>query len=727
MYESGLSDPKNYINPELSWLEFNYRVLEEAMDESNPLLERVKFAGIFATNLDEFFMIRVANLRELEEAKVSEVQADGLSPLEQLEQISIRAKELVNLHSRCIQESLLPALAEEGFFIRFYEDLSPSARAYFDEYFQDNVFPVLTPMTVDPSHPFPHLPNKSLNLAVTTKRARQEPGEEPSFAIVEIPNVIERLLPIPNTPGEYLILDDLILQNAGSLFSGIDILGAWTFRVTRNTDLSLEEREAENLLKDLERELRAQSFQRVVRLEVSEQMPQDVLIQLMQILDVQKREVYRITPPLHGQYLTRFLNYEDRTELFDPPFNPRLSPKLASPASIFSILRQSDILLHHPYESFSTVVELLQSAAHDKRVLAMKLTLYRTSGDSVIIQALKDAAKNGKHVTAVVELKARFDERNNIGWARSLERSGVHVVYGIVGLKTHCKIALVVRRESSGIRRYTHIGTGNYNSSTARLYTDLGLLTSDPLVGADISQLFNILTGYDASTLSDILDGYQAAPHFNRLLVAPFSLRTSLLRLIDAEIASHSEENPGLIQIKANSISEPSIIEALYRASQAGVRVNLCIRGLCCLRPGIPGLSENITVTSVIDRFLEHHRIYHFKAGGEHKVFFGSSDLMPRNLYRRIELLIPITDMEIKERLLNEIIWLSLNDNVKARRLLPDGSYQRVEPLPGDELIRSQERFIQLARKAGLKSDPYDNTLREARSLRRKKSGAHSK
>ena len=714
-----LTDPKYYINRQLSWLEFNYRVLEEAKDPSNPLLERLKFLTIFATNLDEFFMIRVANLRELEVAGVTEPGPDGLRPLEQLDAISARCHELCELHARLLHDEILPALQHEGLRLHLVKDLDPSQLETMARLFHRELFPVLTPMTVDPSHPFPHLRNLSLNLIVTFERPSGMDDEEIPFAIVEIPSVLDRLIALEDQPGAYLLLDDLILQNAGELFSGLRVTGAWTFRVTRNADLSIEEQEAENLLHDIERELRNRSFRRVVRLEVSDLMPNDVLENLIEGLEVPRREVYPLRAPLHAPSLLKFYG-ADRPELKEVPFNPRLSPRLNTSQSIFSVVREQDLLLHHPYESFSTVVELLQYAAHDKRVLAIKLTLYRTSGDSVIIQALKDAAENGKQVTAVVELKARFDEKNNIVWAKELERAGVHVTYGIVGLKTHCKATLVVRREGGRIRRYMHFATGNYNSTTARFYTDLGLLTCDELLGEDASQLFNVLTGYDARTISDILHHEHARPHFHKLLVAPFDLRERIIELIDQEIQLHTADEPGLIQIKVNGLSEPTIIQALYRASMAGVRVRLCIRGICCLRPGIPGISENITVTSVVDRFLEHPRIIHFGHGGAHLLYLGSADLMPRNLYRRVEVFFPIEEEALKERLINEVLWLSLHDDAKARQLMPDGGYTRLSAEHAATPLRSQERFIELAREAGLKAAPYEDAIRQTSPQRRR-------
>jgi len=715
-----LSASRLYINRELSWLEFNARVLEEAQDETNPLLERLKFISIFMSNLDEFFMIRVANLRELEHANVSSTPADGLTPREQLDAIASRCHELMDERNACLTQSLLPALHEEGARLLDIPDLTDDEAARLGELFMDEIFPVLTPLTVDPSHPFPHLANLSINLIVTFRT--EHDGELP-YAFVTIPDVLGPWIPV-NASGlhaAHVLLSTCIRYHIGELFPGVEVTGAWLFRVTRNSDLALEEQEVENLLQDLERELRSRVFRRAVRLEVESSMPKDVQAILTDGLELPCRDVYLLDGALHVGALMGWTK-EDRFRLLkDAPFNPRLNPRLATSASIFSVIRDGDLLLYHPFESFSTVVELLQHAAHDPKVLAIKLTLYRTSGDSVIIQALKDAAQNGKQVTAVVELKARFDEKNNIVWARELERAGCHVVYGIVGLKIHCKAALVVRRESGMVRRYVHLSTGNYNSTTARLYTDLGLLSQDPELGEDVSQLFNILTGYTARAIYDAMHGRRPEPEFNKLYISPFALRDHIVELIDEEIAAHRTDGNGLIQMKINSLVDPSVIEALYRASINGVRVRLNVRGICSLRPGIPGVSENIEVTSVVDRFLEHPRIFHFRHGGADLVFASSADLMPRNLYRRIETLFPIETPELKRRVIDEILYISLNDNVKARRLLPDGTYERVVRSDDAPTLRSQNRFIELAREAGLKSVPYDMAVREARRQRRER------
>lgn len=720
MKESSFHHPRFFLNRELSWLEFNARVLEEAQDRSNPLLERLKFLTIFGGNLDEFFMIRVANLKELVLNGVVDTPPDGMTPSEQLAALSDRCHELTEIRNRLLVDDLLPALANRGIVLRRVAELDGDQAEWVEAHFFDEVFPVLTPLTVDPSHPFPHLNNLSLHLVVVFEPSS---NGESSYAIVDIPQVLSPLVQLP-TRGEtveYILLSDIVRHYAEELFLGLKIKGRWLARVTRNSDLALEETEIENLMKDLERELRNRVFRRAVRLEVERAMPEDLRAILLRGLELEPRKVYEVDAVMNLGALNAIWRLERFRHLKDPPFNPRLSGTLNTNGSIFSVLRERDILLHHPYESFSTVVELLQHAAQDPKVLAMKLTLYRTSGDSVIIQALKDAAENGKQVTAVVELKARFDERNNIVWARELERAGVHVVYGIVGLKTHCKAALIVRRESGMIRRYVHLSTGNYNSATARLYTDIALLSSNLELGEDVSRLFNILTGYAARHIRDIISGSRPEPEFNLLHIAPFSLRDYFVELIEDEIRLHTPETPGLIQAKVNSLVDPDIIDALYRASAAGVTVRLNVRGICCLRPGLPGISDTITVVSIIDRFLEHPRIFHFRHGGEDLVYAGSADWMPRNLDRRIEVLFPIEAPELKARVIEEIFGICFQDNVKARRLQHDGRWVRVQPSEEEPRVRAQSRFIELAREAGLKSVPYDDAVREARRNRRRR------
>lgn len=712
--EAEFADPSLFINRELSWLEFNARVLDEAKDPSNPLLERLKFLSIFSSNLDEFFMIRVANLKEVEAAGVVDPAPDGLDATRQLAAISERCHALIAEHAACYLDEVRPALEKAGVRLHTWASLDEGERDRVRQLYRSEIFPVLTPMTIDPSHPFPHLPNLSLNLVVTFE---PEPDDPFPFAIVTIPTVLDALLTVcPHTEGlDLLPLPELVREHLELLFHGAAIQGAWLFRVTRNSDLALEEQEVENLLQDLERELRARTRRRAVRLEIEDTAPSAVVDALAAGLQLGERKIYRVRSTESAAWLMRLYGHPALREHRDPTFNPRLAPQLATTDSIFRVLRRNDLLLHHPYESFSTVVEFLQSAATDPKVLSIKLTLYRTSGDSTIIQALKDAAQNGKHVTAVVELKARFDERNNIVWARELEAAGCHVVYGIVGLKTHCKAAVVVRRETRGVRCYVHLSTGNYNSNTARLYTDLGLLSANVELAEDVNQLFNVLTGLSARNIQNILEDKSPQPEFKHIAVSPFDLHDYLLELIDDEIRLQTPQRPGYISAKFNNLVEPILIRALYRASCAGVKIRLCVRGICCLRPGIPGVSENIEVTSVVDRFLEHPRIFHFEHGGQNLVLLSSADWMPRNMFRRIEILFPIEAPELRRRVINEILGTTFADNTRARRLHSDGTWTRVERAADEKPIRSQQAFIDLARKGGIVSLPYDVAVRQGR------------
>ena len=708
-----LPSPESLINRELAWLEFNSRVLEEAQTVSIPLLERVKFLAIFSSNLDEFFMIRVANLHDADTAGVTDRTSDGMTSEEQLEAISLRNHELVSAQYACLNEDVFPALYENGIGIVSFDSLNEEQATALRKLYRSEIYPVLTPMTVDPSHPFPYLRNHSLNLFVTFEGS-VDPESDVDFAIVEVPHMLSRLIKIKGEKRQhfYVLLEEVIATYIDTLFEGLTVTGCWAFRITRDSDLSLEDRGLSDLLQDIERELRAQNFRRVVRLEVSEKMPSNVVEKVQDWFEVESSETYHISGMLDLTCLMGLLGI-DKPRLKDPPFNPRLSPRLSAGDAIFKIIREGDLLLHHPYESFSTVMEFIRSAADDPRVLAIKITLYRTSGDAFLIQALKDAAEKGKQVTVLVELKARFDERNNIVWARELEQAGVHVVYGFVGLKTHCKAILVVRREETKtIRRYVHLATGNYNSSTAKLYTDIGLLTADPKMGEDISTLFNVLTGYTSQTIQDMVKGRRTPPRFRKVTVAPFGIVERFLELIQQEIDFHTEENPGQIYVKINSLSNPSMIEALYRASNAGVQIDLCVRGLCCLRPNVEGLSENIRVFSILDRFLEHPRVYYFHHGGEELVFLSSADWMSRNLFRRIELLFPIENPALKRRLIDEILAITFQDNVKTRKMLPNGKYERIIPGKNEPLLRSQTHFIRLARLAGIKSLPYEQAIK---------------
>ncbi len=719
-----LLDPELYTNRELSWLEFNRRVLEEAQDQEVPLLERLKFLAIFSSNLDEFFMVRVAGVKELLLAGFQSTGPDGLAPLEQLRAIRTTVSELVNAQYRCLQDQVRPQLKQEGIVVLRIDELSASRREWLQQYYYDEIAPVLTPLAIDPAHPFPYLGNATLNLAIVFEHDDDEIQDtglpyESAFALIQVPSVLPRLIPVKshNYSQAYVLLEDVISTFCNSMFVGLTVRSAHPFRVTRNSDFVIDEDDIENLLLTIDRELRNRERRNVVRLEFGAHMPQETRSMLMEKLDVYEYDMYAIDGPLDLGCLWTIYKSTDRRHLKDPPFNPRISPELGTHNDIFSVLRERDILLHHPFESFSSVVELLQSAAEDPNVLAMKQTLYRTAGDSPIIDALIKAAAAGKQVTALVELRARFDELNNIQWARKLESAGVHVVYGILGLKTHCKASMVVRRDPQGIRRYVHLGTGNYNSSTAKLYTDLGFMTGDEEIGKDVATLFNLLTGFNYVTGSRLLHSETPELPWRRILVAPINLHSSTQKLIEDEITHAKAGRKAKIIAKMNSLVDPMTIHNLYRASQAGVKIDLIVRGICCLRAGIPGVSENIRVISIIDRFLEHSRIFYFYADGEELTLMGSADWMPRNFFRRVEAVFPVRTPEHKARVL-DLLNIQLRDNVKARVAQPTGPYLRRERKEGEARVCSQERFIEIAREVAIKSDPYEESLRNPREAR---------
>jgi polyphosphate kinase len=683
--------PEHFLNRELSWLEFNSRVLEEAADPTNPCLERIKFLSIVSSNLDEFFEIRVAGLQEQLYAGLEpqDFPADGLAPAEQLTKIAQQVHQLVGNQYRLLHDELIGGLQQSGVeWVRLGE-LTASERAYVDALFASSIYPVLTPLAIDPGHPFPHVHNKSLNIALLVERQHANQLQE-LFAVVQVPAVLDRVVLLPGSPERvrFVLLEDVIAAHLGTLFGGFRVLGHTVFRVTRNTDLTIDEDEAEDLLQTIEEHLRLRMRGDAVRLEISEAADERFVQLLVGALDLYDRDVYRVLGPVDLTVFLALHRLEGFRNLKDEPLVPGTPPAFASGADVFDLIRRQDILVHHPFESFGCVVNFIERAADDPQVLAIKQTLYRTSGGSPIIRALERAAQNGKQVTALVELKARFDEENNIVWARSLEHAGVHVVYGVAGLKTHCKAALVVRREADGIRRYVHLSTGNYNPITARVYTDLGLFTAKPEFGEDTSELFNLLTGYSQGR------------RWRKFLVAPLGLREQIVDLIDREGRNAQMGRPSRIIVKMNALVEPTVIEALYRAARAGVRIDLVIRGTCCLRPGMPGLSENIRVISIVDRFLEHSRIFYFENAGEPDVFLGSPDWMPRNFFRRIELMFPVEDPALKSRLTQELLRVVLNDNVKARQLQPDGTYMRVRPAAGEKEIRSQAVFLSLARES---------------------------
>jgi polyphosphate kinase len=682
---------ENYLNRELSWLEFNARVLEEAADATNPALERLKFLSIVSSNLDEFFEVRVAGLQEQLYAGLEpqDFPADGLAPTEQLDRIDQRAHRLVADQYRLLHGELIPQLRQSGIEWVRLEEFSASERAYVDKLFSSSVYPVLTPLAIDPGHPFPHVHNKSLNIALLVERKHASQLQE-LFAVVQVPAVLDRVVVLPGSPDRirFVLLEDIIAANLGTLFGGFRVLGHTVFRVTRNTDLAFDEDDAEDLLQTIEENLRQRMRGDAVRLEISETADERFVQMLVTALDLHNRDVYRVTGPIDLTGFMALQRMDGFRTLKDEPLVPGVPAAFASGTDVFDLIRAQDILVHHPFESFGPVVNFIERAADDPQVLAIKQTLYRTSGASPIIRALERAAQNGKQVTALVELKARFDEENNIVWARSLEHAGVHVVYGVVGLKTHCKVALVVRREPDGIRRYVHLSTGNYNPTTARIYTDLGLFTARPEFGEDASELFNLLTGYSQGR------------RWRRFLVAPLGLREQVVELISREGRNAQLGRPARIIVKMNALVEPTVIDALYRAAQAGVKIDLVVRGTCSLRPGIPGLSENIRVISIVDRFLEHSRIFYFENAGDPEVFLGSADWMPRNFYRRIELMFPVEDAKLKSRLINGLLPIILKDNVKARELRSDGSYIRLTPAEGQEAIRSQAVFQAQARES---------------------------
>jgi polyphosphate kinase len=683
------ADETPYFNRELSWIGFNQRVLEEAFDERNPLLERIKFVSIFASNLDEFFMIRVSGIKQQIAAGVQKHSPDGLTPSEQLAAIRRTLLPILDHKRSLLLETLLPQLADEGIHLLDYDQLSPEQRDAARTYFQHRIFPVLTPLAFDPSHPFPHISNLSMNLAVVIQD-QEESGE--LFARVKVPEVLPRLIPVPregtatDERGDILAerthtfvwIEQVIAANLAMLFPGMEVAEVYPFRLIRNADMEIEEDEADDLLRTIEESVRQRRFGKAVRISVDNRMPERIRDLLMKNLKVSSEDIYTVRGPLALADLMTLMSL-DRPDLKDPPVYPGTPAMLRGKPDLFDTIRQQDILLHHPYDSFAPVVDLIETAARDPNVLAIKQTLYRVGKNSPIVNALMHAREQNKQVTVLVELKARFDEENNITWARALERAGVHVVYGLLGLKTHAKLALVVRKEGDGIQRYAHLGTGNYNASTARLYTDLGLITARPDIGADVSELFNFLTGYSRQR------------QYRKLLVAPITLRDGILRLIERETHLHREQGGGGRMIfKMNSLIDPQVIDALYEASQAGVQVDLIVRGMCSLRPGMPGRSEHIHVRSIIGRFLEHNRIYYFHNGGNEEIYMGSADLMQRNFDRRVESIFPLEETMLLRFVRDHLLEMYLRDNTRTRVLQPDGSYIRLSPGEDEPVIDSQ-------------------------------------
>jgi len=686
---SRFSDPKNFINRELSWLEFNRRVLEEAQDPTQPLLERVKFLGIFSSNLDEFFEIRVAGIKQQIESETSNVGPDGMSPTDTFKAIQRTTREMVATQYALWNNELVPELAKNGIRIHDVTKLDGKRAVWARRYFQKEVFPMLTPLAVDASHPFPQLLNKSHNLLL---RARTSPESEPLHAIVQVPRVVPRLIAMPrdkgdDEPWDYIYLASLIKHHIAELFSGLILDGVHAFRVTRNSDLYIDEEEADNLLRSIEQELRRSSRGNAVRLEVEADCPKDFEGLLLEFFDLAETDLFKLDGPLSMTHLSPLVTNDAFAKWKDRPFQPARDPALPPHANIFEVMRKQDVLLHQPYESFDPVVELIESAAQDPQVLAIKITLYRTSGDSPIIEALIHAANAGKQVTALVELRARFDEAANIQWARQLEEAGAHVVYGVVGLKTHCKALLIVRRDSDRLRHYVHLSTGNYHPRTARIYTDFSLFTTARELTDEVAIVFNTLTG---------LAGY---PGLKKLMVAPFDLSQRLIALIERERDHALAGKPARLIAKLNSLVDPQIIEKLYEASCAGVKIDLIVRGICCLRPKVPGLSENIRVISIVGRFLEHSRIYYFENAGKPDLFLASADWMPRNFRRRVEIAFPIDDAALREEIINDILPRFLTDYGKARELQGDGSYVRLKAEEGTPRSQVQLHFRERSRR----------------------------
>ena len=694
-----VSKAEYFTNRELSWLDFNYRVLAEARDKTIPLFERLKFLSITSSNLDEFFMIRVASLKDMVNAKYEKPDIAGMTPQMQLDAISRKTHDLVGTQYTTYNRSLKPMLRQNGLtIIDSYEDLSESQKTYVDQYFQQDVYPVLTPMAVDSSRPFPLIRNKSLNIGALISDKEDE--SEYDFAMVQVPSVLPRFIEIPSDEKEHktvILLEQVIEMNIQKLFLNYKVICAHPYRIMRNADLSIDEEDAADLLKEIQKQLKRRQWGEVIRLEVEDGMDKRLLKILKKAMNVGETSIYRISGPLDLTFLMKVSGMDGYEHLRYPKYQPQLSKDINLEEDLFTQIRRKDILLFHPFQSFDTVVDFVRQAAKDPDVLAIKQTLYRVSGNSPIIASLAEAAENGKQVTVLVELKARFDEENNIIWAKKLEKAGCHVIYGLVGLKTHSKITLVVRQEEDGIRRYVHLGTGNYNDSTAKMYTDMGLLTCAKPIGEDATAVFNMLSGYSEPLA------------WNKLSLAPLWLRDRFIELIHQEEVNAQEGRPAHIIAKMNSLCDKGIIMALYKASAAGVKIELIIRGICCLKTGIPGISENITVKSIVGNFLEHSRIFYFYNNGWENVFMGSADWMPRNLDRRVEIMFPVEDETCKKEVMH-ILDIQLQDNVKAHYLQPDDTYQKPDKR-GKVLVSSQDYFCQEAMEAAAEDKKKDEEL----------------
>ena len=691
---SKFEKPEYYVNRELSWLKFDERVLSEARDKSLPLFERLKFLSITSSNLDEFFMVRVASLKDQVHVGYKKKDIAGMTSEEQLREISKQTHELVKVQYSTFNRSVLPALEKVGLhLIAEHEDLNQKQQEFVDRYFEDNVYPVLTPMAMDSSRPFPLIRNKTLNIgALIAKKNNKKHTKELEFATVQVPSVLPRIVEIPSAKkGDrtVILLEEIIERNIGKLFLSNDVVCAHPYRIMRNADLTIDEDEAEDLLVEIQKQLKKRQWGEVIRLEAEEKMDARLLDILKKEFEIKEADIYSINGPLDLTMLMKLYGLEGFDEYKSPKHTPAPVPQFQNDKDIFEVIREGDVFLHHPYMSFDPVVDFVRQAAKDPGVLAIKQTLYRVSGHSPIIAALAQAAENGKQVSVLVELKARFDEENNIVWAKMLEKAGCHVIYGLVGLKTHSKITLVVRREETGIRRYVHLATGNYNDSTAKLYTDCGIFTCDERFGEDATAAFNMLSGYSEPK------------RWNRLIVAPIWMKNRFLQMIERE-AEHTKQGlPACIVAKMNSLCDPAIISALYHASSCGVQIYLLVRGICCMKVGIPGVSENIHVRSIVGEFLEHSRIFYFQNGGAEEIYMGSADWMPRNLDRRVEIVFPVEDEQIKKEI-KHILDLEFRDNVKAHLLQPDGTYEKQDKR-GKTLINSQMEFCAEAQKKAKK------------------------
>ena len=697
---------------ELSWLAFNERVLGEAQNPSVPLLERLKFLSICSNNLDEFFMIRVGEVRDLLAAKLADTGPVSVQS-EKLDEIRKRSRNLLDQMYRCLREELIPLLKKEGIRIERVADVGKKERAPLEDYFVRNIEPILTPLAIDPGHPFPFISNLALNVALQL----ESKAGETYVAVVKIPEQVPRLVPLAD-PGRYALLEDVIASHIGRFFPGLKVRKSVPFRVIRNSDISIKEEDVQDLLKSVESELRKREKREVVWLEVEAGSDERLVSALIEETESSTKDLFFAPGPLKLGDLMHLHQTANYASLKDPSFNPRIPAQLASSEDIFSIIRKGDILLHRPYDSFSSVVEFVQTAGDDPDVKAIKQTLYRTDPGSPVIEALASAAQKGKQVTAVVEVQARFDELKNITWARRLEEAGVQVVYGLVGLKTHCKICLIIRREADGLRRYVHLSTGNYNAITGRLYTDLDLFTCDADFGIDAAQLMNLLTGYSVVGVQELIEQKEAQLKWKRFIVAPMDYQRWVIEMIDRETKNAKDGKPARITAKMNALVDTAVIDALYRASNSGVKIDLLVRGICCLVPGLAGVSENVQVFSVIDRFLEHSRVFRFENAGTPEFYISSGDWMPRNFVRRIEVTYPIRAETIARRIDQQILPISLADNVKSWVLDSEGKYHRRKT--EGPAVRSQEAFISIARSEAVRLGPYEEMIRRPATFRRK-------